>query len=254
MNAADDAMNDAKAAPGWYGKLPTLGDFASRRLEGSFIEPWDLWLGEGMAAHRETLGPGWLDAYLGSPVWRFVLLPGAMPAEPAALAGVLMPSVDKVGRYFPLTLVRRLDALPHSARELESLLGWLQRLEDIAVDAMHDDWEIEQLDAALEALPAPIEVAEPGAATASLAEALASEAGYVDLSSLRSRAELAALLCETLASAEGAVAQVAQGAAFWLADNPVDPQLLVSRGLPSRELFCRMLGASGREPGASTIF
>ena len=240
--------------PGWYGKLPTLGDFASRRLEGSFIEPWDLWLGEGMAAQRELLGPGWLDAYLGSPVWRFVLMPGVLAQETAALAGVLMPSVDKVGRYFPLTLVTRLAALPRSARELEELLGWLQRIEDIAVDAMHDDWTIEQLDAALEQLPAPIVAPEPGPAAQSLAAALASDAGFIDLSTLSSRAELAALLCERLADSGPDSVRAAHGLAFWLADKPTDSQLLVSHGLPSRELFVRMLGASAREPGANTIF
>ena len=29
--------------PGWYGKLPALGDFASRRLEPGWIAGWDGW-------------------------------------------------------------------------------------------------------------------------------------------------------------------------------------------------------------------
>jgi hypothetical protein len=48
--------------------------------------------------------------------------------------------------------------------------------------------------------------------------------------------------------------QAARGLAFWLADNPSQPQLLVSRGLPSREDFMQMLGAAGREPGETTIY
>ena len=46
------AVNGAQAmaAPGWHGKLPTLGDFASRRLEAPFIEAWDGWLAAGMLA------------------------------------------------------------------------------------------------------------------------------------------------------------------------------------------------------------
>ena len=142
---ADDAI------PGWYGKLPTLGDFASRRLDGDFIEPWDLWLGDGLAGQRETLGEAWLDAYLASPTWRFVLMPGTLAGldgDPA-FAGVLMPSVDRVGRYFPLTLVSRLQRLPQSVTALESLLGWLHRLEDLALDALQDDWSIDDLEDAL---------------------------------------------------------------------------------------------------------
>ena len=71
-------MSTVASIPGWYGKLPSLGDFASRRLEGDFIEPWDTWLGEGLAAQRETLGDTWLEAYLASPTWRFVLMPGTL--------------------------------------------------------------------------------------------------------------------------------------------------------------------------------
>jgi type VI secretion system protein ImpM len=246
--------------PGWYGKLPTLGDFASRRLEADFIEPWDLWLGEGLAAQREALGDDWLDAYLNSPVWRFVLMPGALPgaAPDAALAGVLMPSVDRVGRYFPLTLVTRLPVLPRSAAEVEVLLGWLHRLEDVAVDALQDDWSIEDLEGVLEALPAPVTptpwAEHLDAPRAALADALAAEGGFVDVTPLRSRADLAALFFGALAGDAAAPARIAEGMAFWLADNPSEPRLLVSRGLPGRDDFVSMLGASGREPGAETIF
>src|SRR5664279_3439708 len=94
------AASDVATIPGWYGKLPTLGDFASRRLEADFIEPWDLWLGEGLQGQRESMGDAWLDAYLQSPPWRFLLMPGVLPGFDAGLivAGVLMPSVDRVGR------------------------------------------------------------------------------------------------------------------------------------------------------------
>ena len=40
--------------PGWYGKLPSLGDFASRRLGADFIPPWDAWLQEVIHATRNT--------------------------------------------------------------------------------------------------------------------------------------------------------------------------------------------------------
>jgi type VI secretion system protein ImpM len=255
-------MTTAHTTPGWYGKLPTLGDFASRRLDAAFIEPWDLWLGEGLAAQREQLGADWLDAYLGSPVWRFVLMPQVLPGEIGAtpLAGVLMPSVDKVGRYFPLTLVTPLPVLPRSAAQIEALLGWLHRLEDVAVDAMHDDWSIEELDDALEALPPPVAAAQEWPehlddARGSLAEALAGDFATVDVGGLRSRADLATLFAGVLGDVGAAnTLSPADGMAFWLADNPTAPRLLVSRGLPGRDDFVGMLGASGREPGAETIF
>ncbi len=45
----------------------------------------------------------WLDLYLTSPAWRFVCAGGACGPRPAI--GLMVPSVDRVGRYFPLTLV-----------------------------------------------------------------------------------------------------------------------------------------------------
>ncbi len=256
-------MSDDESIPGWYGKLPTLGDFASRRLSGEFIEPWDLWLGEGLAAQRETLGEAWLDAYLHSPTWRFVLMPGTFAGlEPQqALAGVLMPSVDRVGRYFPLTLVAGLAQLPQSAAALESLLGWLHRLEDLALDALQDDWSIEELDTALAELP-PISAlaADPtppasAAALVELSQALESEGSFVAIDGIGGRAELAALLGAAMgATAAAAWQQATLGKTFWLADNPEHPQLLVTAGLPRRDDFARMFGATARQPGTVTIF
>lgn len=151
----------------WYGKLPSLGDFASRRLPPEQLEALDDWLAEGLAAWREREPETWLQQFLAGPSWRFVwpagLLPGAGP-----LVGVLMPSVDRVGRYFPFVLLRPL-ALPLDGAGL----AWLHRLDDLALDAMQEDWPLEQLEAELAKLDA-----EPPAAGAqsALPEAAAAQA------------------------------------------------------------------------------
>jgi type VI secretion system protein ImpM len=257
-------VSDIATVPGWYGKLPTLGDFASRRLEADFIEPWDLWLGEGLQSQRDLLGDAWLDAYLQSPPWRFMLLPGVLPGfDPeCTLAGVLMPSVDRVGRYFPLTIAATIARLPSSAPDYEALLGWLHRLEDTALDALQDDWTIEQLEEALVGLAPPAAAsAEPADHLApireALAEALAGEGSFVPIDGVASRAELASIFTG-LGGADrpppSAVRPAHTGRAVWLADNPDRPQLLVSKGLPATEDFIRMFGTSGREPGAETMY
>src|ERR1043165_7880768 len=51
---------------GWYGKMPCLGDFASRRLTPDFITPWDAWLQRSIATSRQQLGEQWLEIYLTS--------------------------------------------------------------------------------------------------------------------------------------------------------------------------------------------
>src|SRR5689334_21589258 len=100
---------------GFYGKLPSHGDFLQRRLADGFVERWDAWLQECLAESRESLGERWLDTYLTSPAWRFCAAPGAMAAS--GMAGVMVPSVDRVGRYFYITIAAPLPpgVLPGSA-------------------------------------------------------------------------------------------------------------------------------------------
>lgn len=247
-------------APGWYGKLPTLGDFASRRLAPGFIEPWDAWLADGLAAQRAALGGGWVRAYLHSPAWRFVLMPGVIevqrggPGSKLAWAGVLMPSVDQVGRYFPLTLVAPLPGLPQDGGAVEALLGWLQRLEDVAVDAMQDDWDIDRLEAVLASM-APVVAGAAAQQPDALGQALEGAGGFVDLTGVTNRADL----IDTVVGAFGRHAgdgwqQAAAGRSFWLADHPSQPRLLVARGLPGRADVIAMLGTSSRDADATTLF
>jgi len=146
-------------SPGIFGKLPWLGDFVTRRLPHSFVEPWDDWLQRGMAATREALGEVWLDSFLTAPVWRFLLPAGS--AGPAAMAGLLMPSVDRVGRYFPLTLASPLDADPGPEAPLLAA-GWFDMLERTALAALDDATAPEAWEAAVERLgPPPLTGQEP---------------------------------------------------------------------------------------------
>ena len=76
----------AAATPGWFGKLPSLGDFASRRVDVDFMEAWDGWLAQGLAGWQARDGDAWLTDYLNGPSWRFVLMPGTLPGECGAHA------------------------------------------------------------------------------------------------------------------------------------------------------------------------
>jgi len=210
-------------AAGWYGKLPSLGDFASRRLDQDFIETWDHWLSAGLAAWREREPSAWLERYLHGPSWRFLLRPGALApglqAGAAVWAGVLMPSVDRVGRYFPLTLALPLPELPSSPAQADALLNWLHGLDDIALDAMDEDWSADQLEAELARLGTP-----PSLPTQDEEEGAADAPG------------LAGLLPELLSSGNAQ--------ALWICcDANGQPQWRVTAGLPSDLDFESLLGA-----------
>ncbi|WP_069299192.1 type VI secretion system-associated protein TagF [Neptunicoccus sediminis] len=92
---------------GFYGKIPAHGDFIRARGDVSFINEWDQFLQQGMAKSRETLRGDWDAAYQNAPIWRFVL--DANVCGKRAMTGVLMPSQDRVGRRFPLTLFHPLE-------------------------------------------------------------------------------------------------------------------------------------------------
>jgi type VI secretion system protein ImpM len=142
-----EGTEGASNIAGWYGKMPCLGDFASRRLTPEFITPWDAWLQRSIATSRQQLGEQWLDIYLTSPMWRFVLAPGV--CDERACAGLLVPSVDKVGRYFPLTLVQPLEKADSNLVHLLGMQDWFAGLERIGLAALNVDYSAAELEAAL---------------------------------------------------------------------------------------------------------
>jgi type VI secretion system protein ImpM len=131
--------------PGLYGKIPVRGDFVTRRLKTAFVDTWDKWLQSALSTSKAQLGDQWLDIYLTSPIWRFVLGPGN--CGDTALAGVLMPSVDKVGRYFPLTLAAVIGDLREAPADLfVAAASWFDDMEQLALSALTDDIPLEELD------------------------------------------------------------------------------------------------------------
>lgn len=139
-------------ATGWYGKLPATGDFVGRRMPAAFREAWDRWMQGAIAGSRERLGADWRDSYLSMPVWRFVFSPGLL--TPNAWAGIMAPSVDAVGRYFPLAMA---SALPSTSLDLVRTLlaaqAWFDELESIAFDALAPRADVGAVDAAIAAQP-----------------------------------------------------------------------------------------------------
>jgi type VI secretion system protein ImpM len=133
--------------------MPCLGDFASRRLDSEFIDTWDAWLQRSLAASRQALGESWLDTFLRSPMWRFVLTPGV--CGPDAWAGLLVPSVDKVGRYFPMTFALRVGFANADITSLFAARNWYQALEQVGLLALSADFSPEELEAALTGSPFP---------------------------------------------------------------------------------------------------
>lgn len=144
-----------------FGKLPARRDFIARDVPNPVLEVVEPFLQGGLAQSRESLGKGWLDAYLAAPMWRFWW---AQPLAGVGIAGVMMPSVDRVGRYFPLLAMalapRGFDiALPSAGDD-----AWYLALETALLDALDETATLDDLLARLAALPAAPPLAPAGAA------------------------------------------------------------------------------------------
>ena len=149
LNMAIDALT--RDAPGWYGKLATLGDFAHRRLPPEFIALGDAWLSRAMSASRQQLGDRWLDVYLTAPVMRFAWAPGVADAQ--WWFGLMMPSCDNVGRYFPLLIAHPCARPPLDRIALDHLEAWFDHLESAATHTLGESASIDSFEEALSDTP-----------------------------------------------------------------------------------------------------
>lgn len=216
----------------FYGKLPAKGDFITRNLPRDFIDRWDDWLQSGMNASRQALGDAWLDNYLTSPLWRFAIPAGVCGAT--AWAGVFMPSMDKVGRYFPMTVVRQVDGTRSPICTAVRNPGWFAAVEDLLLDALDaESLDLDVFEQSLQAvdfddsdLPAMTAI-EAGGSRIALQDSL-----DVSLS--------------LLAFVRDGVQQATSAMCFWWGNgsDSVSPSLLYTRSLPEPNMFTAMLAGS----------
>jgi type VI secretion system protein ImpM len=130
------------AAIGFCGKIPARGDFIRTGLPRAFTEPWDHWMERMIAASRAALGEAWLAAWLEAPVWRFALPPGV--CGPDSVIGLWMPSVDSIGRYYPLTIAAVTDDADHCTL-MQKASGFLEAAERAGREALENRLAPEQL-------------------------------------------------------------------------------------------------------------
>lgn len=148
---------------GFYGKLPTYGDFIQKRMPQDFINPWHKWLQSCMLAAREHEPENWLSYYLNCPAWCFVLSAGICGSQP--VAGVTIPSVDKVGRYFNFTMASILTTEIRPASFASSCHQWLEGVESLALAILDEELDQQGIDESINSQSLELNYA-PGANSA----------------------------------------------------------------------------------------
>lgn len=217
---------------GLYGKLPAKRDFIAVAAPREFLAAYEPWLQGGISASRMLLGAGWRQAYLRAPIWRFWL--GAEICGGGAVLGALMPSVDGIGRYFPLTLFARAEpgeSLPPP--EIDGHEDWLAAAEDVLLSALAEGATYEGVAAAFEGLvpPAAAPAEVPPGTERGGDGTLATPWRPGGLSGAFSRLRLADH------------ARADAGSSFWwtIGGEDFPPRLAVARRLPDPHLFVGLL-------------
>ena len=233
---------------GFYGKLPSHGDFLRRRVSDAFVGVWDGWLQECLTASRASLGDRWLDIYLTSPVWRFACAAGV--CGPSPVIGVMVPSVDRVGRYFPLTLAAEL--LPETPQILEAALRartFFDGAERLVVDTLeqeHIDFEV--FDEQLVLLGRELESSAvvPGVVLEAAASSPLDDGAGGWQIPIRSSAELGDAFTQLISQR---LSTLYEPMVLWWTDGSavVPPSCLLVKGLPHPDSFAALLDGSWRE-------
>lgn len=226
---------------GCYGKIPRLGDFITRTLDRQVVELWDEWLQDGMATSRDRLGDDWLDFYSVAPMWNFAAGAGALGQS--TWLGVMIPSVDRVGRYFPFTvMVDAGDCSPLAA--IYGWQGWFEQAQALALECLEDGFDPDSLESRLAALPDADQSLDGRRPTDTWIDLHDAGRHYSLGSSVSTRDVLAAIGTDALA-------EIYPSFSLWWTQGSerIAPCLLLDRGLPPANGFAGLIDGNFQAVG-----
>lgn len=215
-----------------YGKLISKRDFIAVDLPNGFLARWEPWLQGSMSAAMHEFGQGWPQIFFTAPIWRFWFGSAVLGTQ---VLGVMMPSMDGVGRQFPLTLL----ATPPQGRIFRSLLhdpqaGWFEKAEDFLLATLDDGASYESTIQAMKAHDLPAAAMIPD-----LPEGVSELAG-VKIAVGHPDADYAMPLSGLLAAQRAA--QDETRTLWWtIGGEHYPPLAFEAAGLPPASLFAQMM-------------
>ena len=191
-----------------------------------FLGVWEAWIGGGISASRQQLGAEWQAAFLRAPIWRFWL---GQEICGFPVVGAFMPSVDGVGRYFPLTVFfRGEDGEEIAPPGLDPHEACLRTVEDLLLSALAQDAAFDAITAALPGLRPPDPAPAPADGLIRLRGGALAGGAAPDAFAELGRAD---------------ASRIHGGMSCWwtLGGEGFPPRSLVQRRLPDAYLFADML-------------
>jgi type VI secretion system protein ImpM len=216
---------------GLFGKLSAKRDFIALATPRSFLEAWEPWVQSSLSASRHQLNDRWQQAFLTAPVWRFWLGAGICGS---AVAGAIMPSLDGMGRYYPLTLHAVADAgAPIPPPDVDTQDEWYGMAESFLLSTLARDSVFEDISSALDALAVP-RTRLRAAGDAGIASLTDDMAGMIAASGD---------FATSLSALSAASPEVYAAASFWWTAGGGDfpPTVLSCRGLPDPYHYSTLL-------------
>jgi type VI secretion system protein ImpM len=226
---------------GLFGKLSAKRDFIALATPRNFLEAWEPWVQSSLSASRHQLGDRWQQAFLTTPVWRFWL--GAAICG-TTVAGAIMPSLDGLGRYYPLTLHAVADAgAPIVSPDIDAQDEWFDIAEDFLLSTLGRDAAFEDVSAALDrfAVPRTQSVGADSAKVVRLGDGMAGMISAADGFSA------------SLSSLRATSPDVYAAASFWWTTGGGDfpPLVLSCRGLPDPYRYSTLLNGNLQETAST---
>jgi type VI secretion system protein ImpM len=218
---------------GLYGKIASKRDFIAIATPRTFLDAFEPWLQSSLQSSRLALGSAWQPHFLRAPIWRFWL--GADIAG-SGVFGAMMPSLDGVGRYFPLVILCPSDpGRPLQPPVEDAQEAWMSAAERLLLATLADAATFDGVVADLQQMPLPEIRPRP------VPEGCSTLAGGALRASLTGK-DPAPVMAGLVRHDQD---RVLAGHSFWwtLGGEGFAPAALSARGLPHPSLFAGMLGA-----------
>lgn len=122
---------------GYYGKVPAKGDFVSKGLSREVMDKFHEFFSAGLQSTIDQLEGSWLEYYSVGPIWYFFIQPEVV--NKSAWLGIWMPSVDRVGRHFPLLIMEPIENDISSLADLGYYQHSILEFENMILDTLESD-------------------------------------------------------------------------------------------------------------------